>query len=174
MLESVAQAPTLARRPGETSGLAGAVCAVAQEAWADWTEGQESRAEYRDRLERAMRARVAEELRRVEPGLPFLATVGSAAPFVGLFGTVWGIMSSFTAIAPVERHQPCRGGARHRGGAVRHRHRPRRRHPGRDRLQQVDHGTGPRRASAWTQRPPRSAGRLARDPPQQAHDRAVV
>ena len=67
--------------------------------WADWTEGQESRAEYRDRLERAMRARVAEELRRVEPGLPFLATVGSAAPFVGLFGTVWGIMSSFTAIA---------------------------------------------------------------------------
>ena len=59
MLESVAQAPTLARRPGETSGLAGAVCAVAQEAWADWTEGQESRAEYRDRLERAMRARVA-------------------------------------------------------------------------------------------------------------------
>jgi TolQ protein len=99
MLESVAQAPTLARRPGETSGLAGAVCAVAQEAWADWTEGQESRAEYRDRLERAMRARVAEELRRVEPGLPFLATVGSAAPFIGLFGTVWGIMSSFTAIA---------------------------------------------------------------------------
>jgi biopolymer transport protein TolQ len=99
MLESVAQAPTLARRPGETSGLAGAVCAVAQEAWADWTEGEESRAEYRDRLERAMRARVAEELRRVEPGLPFLATVGSAAPFVGLFGTVWGIMSSFTAIA---------------------------------------------------------------------------
>jgi biopolymer transport protein ExbB/TolQ len=31
--------------------------------------------------------------------LPFLATVGSAAPFVGLFGTVWGIMNSFTAIA---------------------------------------------------------------------------
>jgi biopolymer transport protein TolQ len=98
MLESMAQAPTRARRPGEASGLAGAVCAVAQEAWADWTEGEESRAEYRDRLERAMRARVAEELRRVEPGLPFLATMGSAAPFVGLFGTVWGIMSSFTAI----------------------------------------------------------------------------
>lgn len=59
----------------------------------------ESRAEYRARLERAMRAAVSAELRRIEPGLPFLATVGSAAPFVGLFGTVWGIMNSFTAIA---------------------------------------------------------------------------
>ena len=39
------------------------------------------------------------ELRRVEVGLPFLATVGSAAPFIGLFGTVWGIVNSFTAIA---------------------------------------------------------------------------
>ena len=38
------------------------------------------------------------ELQRIEAGLPFLATVGSAAPFVGLFGTVWGIMNSFTAI----------------------------------------------------------------------------
>ena len=59
----------------------------------------ESRAEYRHRLEHAMRAVVGAELRRIEPGLPFLATVGSAAPFVGLFGTVWGIMNSFTAIA---------------------------------------------------------------------------
>jgi biopolymer transport protein ExbB/TolQ len=42
---------------------------------------------------------MAAELRRVEPGLPFLATVGSAAPFVGLFGTVWGIMNSFSSIA---------------------------------------------------------------------------
>src|SRR3546814_7142433 len=53
----------------------------------------------RERIERAMRAALAAELRKVEPGLPFLATVGSAAPFIGLFGTVWGIMSSFTAIA---------------------------------------------------------------------------
>src|SRR5688572_31747250 len=39
------------------------------------------------------------ELRRIEVGLPFLASVGSAAPFIGLFGTVWGIVNSFTAIA---------------------------------------------------------------------------
>lgn len=59
----------------------------------------ETRNELLGRLERAMRAAVKTELRRYEVGLPFLATVGSAAPFVGLFGTVWGIMNSFTSIA---------------------------------------------------------------------------
>ena len=39
------------------------------------------------------------EVPRLEVGLPLLATIGSAAPFVGLFGTVWGIVNSFTAIA---------------------------------------------------------------------------
>ena len=49
---------------------------------------------------RARHARRSEgELQRLEVGLPFLATIGSAAPFVGLFGTVWGIMNSFTSIA---------------------------------------------------------------------------
>ena len=55
--------------------------------------------EVRTRLERAMRQAIRAELQRIETGLPFLATIGSAAPFVGLFGTVWGIMHSFTAIA---------------------------------------------------------------------------
>ena len=41
----------------------------------------------------------AREARRFERGLPFLATTGSSAPFIGLFGTVWGIMNSFQAIA---------------------------------------------------------------------------
>jgi biopolymer transport protein TolQ len=38
-------------------------------------------------------------MERVERFMPFLATVGSTSPFVGLFGTVWGIMNSFQAIA---------------------------------------------------------------------------
>ena len=42
--------------------------------------------------------RQAEELERFEHGLPFLATTASVSPFVGLFGTVWGIMQSFHAI----------------------------------------------------------------------------
>jgi biopolymer transport protein ExbB/TolQ len=59
----------------------------------------EGRTDVRARLERAMRAAMKGELRGIERGLPFLATVGSTTPFVGLFGTVWGIMHSFTAIA---------------------------------------------------------------------------
>src|SRR4029078_9627707 len=39
------------------------------------------------------------QLKKLETGLPFLATLGSAAPFIGLFGAVWGMMNSFTAIA---------------------------------------------------------------------------
>ena len=59
----------------------------------------ESLNERRERIERAMRLALNAELRRLEARLPFLATLGSAAPFIGLFGTVWGIMHSFTGIA---------------------------------------------------------------------------
>jgi biopolymer transport protein ExbB/TolQ len=59
----------------------------------------ESRAEFEVRVEKAMRLTAREALNRLQPRLRFLATVGSTAPFVGLFGTVWGIMNSFTAIA---------------------------------------------------------------------------
>jgi biopolymer transport protein TolQ len=59
----------------------------------------ESAGERRDRIERAMRLTLNAELRRLETRLPFLATLGSAAPFIGLFGTVWGIMRSFGDIA---------------------------------------------------------------------------
>jgi biopolymer transport protein ExbB/TolQ len=55
--------------------------------------------EQRHRIETAMRAELKSQLHKVEVGLPFLATIGSAAPFIGLFGTVWGIVNSFTAIA---------------------------------------------------------------------------
>ena len=41
---------------------------------------------------------INKELSSLEKGLNFLASVGSTAPFIGLFGTVWGIMNSFTAI----------------------------------------------------------------------------
>lgn len=52
-----------------------------------------------DNIERALnRARVS-EMTRLENLLPFLATTGSAAPFIGLFGTVWGIMEAFLNIA---------------------------------------------------------------------------
>jgi biopolymer transport protein TolQ len=59
----------------------------------------ESLGERRERIERAMRLALGAEMRRLEARLPFLATLGSAAPFIGLFGTVWGIMRSFAGIA---------------------------------------------------------------------------
>lgn len=48
---------------------------------------------------RAMRVAVSREIDGAEQHLPFLATVGSVSPYVGLFGTVWGIMNSFRALA---------------------------------------------------------------------------
>ncbi len=51
------------------------------------------------RVEKVMDVTIAREMERLDRRLLFLATVGSTAPFVGLFGTVWGIMSSFQAIA---------------------------------------------------------------------------
>jgi biopolymer transport protein TolQ len=67
--------------------------------WREPPPVTESLGEERERVERSMRNELAYEVRRMEKRLPFLATVGSAAPFIGLFGTVWGIMNSFTAIA---------------------------------------------------------------------------
>jgi biopolymer transport protein TolQ len=52
-----------------------------------------------DRVEKAMNVSIQRETEKLERGLGYLATVGSTAPFVGLFGTVWGIMNSFQAIA---------------------------------------------------------------------------
>jgi biopolymer transport protein TolQ len=52
-----------------------------------------------ERMERVMQAAAARELARAERGLAILATIGSSAPFIGLFGTVWGIMNAFRSIA---------------------------------------------------------------------------
>ena len=51
------------------------------------------------RVEKVMDVTISREMERLERRLLFLATVGSTAPFIGLFGTVWGIMTSFQAIA---------------------------------------------------------------------------
>jgi len=52
-----------------------------------------------ERIEKVMQVARNKELDHLEDNLGFLATVGATAPFVGLFGTVWGIMNSFTSIA---------------------------------------------------------------------------
>ncbi len=54
-------------------------------------------------VHRAMRVARAKEEERLETHLPFLATVGSISPYIGLFGTVWGIMNSFRGLATVKQ-----------------------------------------------------------------------
>jgi biopolymer transport protein TolQ len=52
-----------------------------------------------ERVDRLMAAQISREMGRASRNLGFLATVGASAPFIGLFGTVWGIMNAFTNIA---------------------------------------------------------------------------
>jgi biopolymer transport protein TolQ len=70
----------------------------------EWKRSQESavRAGFQGvqkRIEKVMDVQIQKEMGNLKARLLFLATVGSATPFVGLFGTVWGIMTSFQAIA---------------------------------------------------------------------------
>jgi len=53
--------------------------------------------------ERSMRVALSREMDRLEANLAFLATVGSTSPYIGLFGTVWGIMNSFHALGNVKQ-----------------------------------------------------------------------
>jgi biopolymer transport protein TolQ len=56
-----------------------------------------------DGARRAMRASLQREMDAIESNLAFLATVGSVSPYVGLFGTVWGIMHAFTGLAAMQQ-----------------------------------------------------------------------
>jgi biopolymer transport protein TolQ len=50
-----------------------------------------------------MRASAQREINALEESLPFLASVGSVSPYIGLFGTVWGIMHAFTGLANIQQ-----------------------------------------------------------------------
>jgi len=55
-----------------------------------------------DGTSRSMRVSLSREMEKLENHLPLLATIGSTSPYIGLFGTVWGIMNSFIALGAVE------------------------------------------------------------------------
>ncbi len=77
-----------------------ALFVAAMREWKRSFEGQaRSFAGLQMRIEKVMDVTIAREVERLERRLLVLATVGSAGPFVGLFGTVWGIMTSFQSIA---------------------------------------------------------------------------
>ncbi|WP_462158092.1 protein TolQ [Pseudoalteromonas sp. GB56] len=52
---------------------------------------------------RAMRVALSREIEKLENGIPLLATIGSISPYIGLFGTVWGIMTAFIALGAVKQ-----------------------------------------------------------------------
>jgi biopolymer transport protein TolQ len=65
--------------------------------------GKAKSAEILEGVQRAMRVALSREVDYLEMHLPFLATVGSTSPYVGLFGTVWGIMNSFRALGALQQ-----------------------------------------------------------------------
>jgi biopolymer transport protein TolQ len=88
---------SMASRPSHSMG---ALFVAAMREWKRSFEGSaRSFAGLQMRIEKVMDVTIAREIERLERRLLVLATVGSAAPFVGLFGTVWGIMNSFQSIA---------------------------------------------------------------------------
>ncbi|MEK9679172.1 MAG: protein TolQ [Rhodospirillaceae bacterium] len=80
-----------------------AVFAAAMREWRRSTEGRvnamEKGSSLTERIERVMDVTVNREVDRIERQMTILASTGSTAPFIGLFGTVWGIMNSFQSIA---------------------------------------------------------------------------
>lgn len=66
---------------------------------ADRGLGSSMKTSLQQRVERVMSVTIGREMARAERYMTLLASVGSTAPFIGLFGTVWGIMNSFTSIA---------------------------------------------------------------------------
>ena len=86
----------------------GAISRVFSSAMQEWrrantsglvSKGDNFKASLSQRIERGMSVAITREIGRLERGMTFLASIGSVAPFIGLFGTVWGIMNSFSAIA---------------------------------------------------------------------------
>jgi len=91
------------QRQGESDGGLSAIFVAAMREWKRSHEGERpALASLAQRIDRVMTMTLAREGEDMERGLMVLASVGSAAPFIGLFGTVWGIMSSFQAIAASE------------------------------------------------------------------------
>ncbi|GIX33037.1 MAG: protein TolQ [Lysobacterales bacterium] len=92
----------LGHEPGEASGLE----AIFESGFREYQRLRQKRGlDARTRIEgaqRAMRVALTREVDRLEQNLEFLATVGSTSPYVGLFGTVWGIMLAFHGLANVK------------------------------------------------------------------------
>jgi biopolymer transport protein ExbB len=90
-------------RPVDSEGIFAPIAAAAAAATANGdaaaADSIAARVDRSERVTRSLRQRINEAASRLEAGLTFLASVGSTAPFVGLFGTVWGIYRALLSIA---------------------------------------------------------------------------
>ncbi|WP_191488088.1 MotA/TolQ/ExbB proton channel family protein [Pseudomonas sp. FEN] len=86
-------------QPGAAARVAQAGYAAIQVPEGAQTTDLSQAINHQDRLERALRQQIVRERRSLETGLAILASIGSTSPFIGLFGTVWGIMSALKGIS---------------------------------------------------------------------------
>jgi biopolymer transport protein TolQ len=93
----------LSRADGSSTGMAAVFVDGFREYKRLVQAGQAKPAEVLEGVQRAMRVALSREVDFLETHLPFLATVGSTSPYVGLFGTVWGIMNSFRALGALQQ-----------------------------------------------------------------------
>jgi biopolymer transport protein TolQ len=84
---------------GRNTSMAALFVAAMREWKRSFEGGARSLAGLQQRIDKVLDVSIAREVERLERRLLVLATVGSAGPFIGLFGTVWGIMTSFQSIA---------------------------------------------------------------------------
>ena len=84
-----------------------AIPAIFQAGWQEYEKYQHittmPQDEKVENVERAMLVNIGEQEAELEKGLSYLATIGSVSPYIGLFGTVWGIMNSFIGLSQVEQ-----------------------------------------------------------------------
>jgi len=85
------------------SGMAGIFIAGFREYLRQVKQGEQQAERIAEAARRAMHVAQLREIDRLENNLAFLATVGSTSPYVGLFGTVWGIMNAFRALGNVQQ-----------------------------------------------------------------------
>ena len=96
---SLAAASELRNMPGPLARIAKSGFDVLSDTHADNAPSLQSSGDRQDILERSLRKHIQQERQQVEQGLTILASVGSTAPFIGLFGTVWGIMHALKDIS---------------------------------------------------------------------------
>jgi len=90
-------------RRNDTEGMAAIFVAGYREFTRLSKKGAVDRADMLDAVHRAMRVALNREVDELETNLSYLATVGSTSPYVGLFGTVWGIMNSFRSLGAAQQ-----------------------------------------------------------------------